>query len=89
MNAAAGCPEFPRVSQAVMSVLHLEQVDAWMTASPALEPKRLLPALLRYAAKGVPDACRAHTLRYIDYCLHHLVSEDPAIHQLAASPCIV
>ena len=57
-----------------------------MTASPSLEPKRLLPALLRYAAKGAPEACRAHTLRYIDHCLNHLLSEDPAIHQLAVSP---
>ena len=62
------------------------QVDAWITASPALQPKRLLPALLRYAAKGAPRACRVQTLRYLTFCLENLLSEDPAIHQLAVRP---
>ena len=77
----------PRVHSIEDSVLCITiQVDAWLTASPALEPKRLLPALLRYAAKDAPRACRTHTLRYLDFCLRHLLSEDPAIHQLAVSP---
>lgn len=59
------------------------QVDAWMAASPALEPRRLLPALLRCAEEGSAPACRAHALRYVRFCIQGQQSEDPSIHQLA------
>lgn len=62
------------------------QVDAWMSARPALLPKRLLPALLRYAERGAPLEFRAHILRYIHFCMNRLQSEEPAVHQLAVTP---
>ncbi|KAL3143378.1 hypothetical protein ABBQ38_002206 [Trebouxia sp. C0009 RCD-2024] len=60
-------------------------VDAWMTAQPPLDPPRLLPALLRFAEDGAPPECQAHALRFVEFCIHHLENDDPAIHHLAAA----
>ena len=54
-----------------------------MSASPPLDPRRLLPALLRYADAGTPPACRTHAQRYMHFCVQRLQSADPAVHQLA------
>ena len=56
-----------------------------MTASPPLQPRRLLPALLRYADEGAPSAARTHAQRYVQFCMQRLQSSDPAVHQLAVS----
>ena len=56
-----------------------------MTASPPLQPRRLLPALLRYADEGAPTAARTHAQRYVQFCMQRLQSSDPAVHQLAVS----
>lgn len=57
-----------------------------MTANPPLEPKRLLPALLRFSEEGAPPACRSQALRYIRFCMDRQQSSDPAVHQLAVRP---
>ncbi|DBA75172.1 hypothetical protein WJX77_011350 [Trebouxia sp. C0004] len=60
-------------------------VDAWMTAQPPLDPPRLLPALLRFAEADAPPECQAQALRFVEFCIHHLENDDPAIHHLAAA----
>lgn len=44
---------------------------------------RLLPALLRFAEADAPPGCQAHALRFVEFCIHHLENDDPAIHHLA------
>lgn len=59
-------------------------VDAWLAAQPALEPRRLLPALLRLGEAGASAEARAHALRYVRFCVGRLGSTDAAVHNLAA-----
>lgn len=63
------------------------QVDAWMVAQPPLDPRRLLPALLRWGEVGAPAAARVHALRYVQFCIARLSSTDPAVHNLAVGTC--
>ena len=44
---------------------------------------RLLPALLRFAEADALPGCQAHALRFVEFCIHHLENDDPAIHHLA------
>ncbi len=46
---------------------------------------RLLPALLRFAEADAPPECQSHALRFVEFCIHHLENDDPAIHHLAVS----
>ena len=48
-------------------------------------PCRLLPALLRFAEADAPPECQAQALRFVEFCIHHLENDDPAIHHLAVS----
>lgn len=52
---------------------------------PLCLPCRLLPALLRFAEDGAPPECQAHALRFVEFCIHHLENDDPAIHHLAVA----
>lgn len=61
-------------------------VDAWLAAQPPLEPRRLLPALLRLGEAGAPKQARADALRYVRFCVGRLGSTDAAVHNLAARP---
>ena len=49
---------------------------------------RLLPALLRFAEPDAPRQCQAEALRFVEFCIHHLENDDPAIHHLAVSCCL-
>ena len=60
-----------------------------MGAHPPLEPRRLLPALLRWGEAGAPAAARAQALRYIQFCIARLASTDAAVHNLAVSPAVL
>jgi hypothetical protein len=57
-----------------------------MGVQPPLDPRRLVPALLRCGERGSPPALRQEALRYIDFCIRHLESSDAAVHNLAVSP---
>ena len=63
-------------------------VDAWLAAQPPLEPRRLLPALLRLGEAGAPKQARADALRYVRFCVGRLGSTDAAVHNLAARPAV-
>lgn len=62
-----------------------EAVDSWLAVQPALDPQRLLPALLRYGEPDSPPAGRAQALRYVQHCLTHLGTTDQPVHNLAVS----
>jgi hypothetical protein len=62
-----------------------ETIDAWKAASPPLDPRRLLPALMRIAEEAgpVPSKLQEEALRYVEHCISKLDSSDPAVHNLA------
>ena len=49
------------------------------------ERRRLLPALLRFGEEGAQELWRAEAMRYVEFCLAHLRSQDAALHQLAVA----
>ena len=61
------------------------QVDVWTAARPALDPRRLLPALLRLGEPSAAKGPRAEALRYIQFCMSRLESTDLALHNLTVS----
>lgn len=62
------------------------QVEAWIGLQPPLDPRRLVPALLRCAEAGAPISLRQEAIRYVDFCIRQLESTEPAIHNLAVRP---
>jgi len=60
-------------------------VDAWIHNAHKLNTRRLMPALLRCDEPAATAMCRNEGLRYIEYCIHHLHSDDTALHNLAVS----
>ncbi|KAG2496729.1 hypothetical protein HYH03_005142 [Edaphochlamys debaryana] len=62
-----------------------EAVDFFIAERPPLDPRRLLPALLRYGEPGSPPAARQHVLRYIEYAIGVLGTTDGVVHNLAAA----
>lgn len=78
------------VFQALLAAMPSDTIDAWMAASPPLDPRRLLPALMRIAEGSAPSAAapsslQEEALRYVEYCIHKLGSTDSAVHNLAVS----
>jgi hypothetical protein len=51
----------------------------------ASDHRRLLPALLRFGEEGAQERWRAEAVRYVEFCLVHLRSQDAALHQLAVA----
>ena len=54
-----------------------------MAVHPPLDPRRLLPALLRFGEPGAPRGPREEALRYVHFCMARLQSTDLALHNLA------
>lgn len=44
--------------------------------SPPLEPRRLIPALLRYGEPGASPLARRHVLRYVEYAIEEQQCDD-------------
>eukprot|EP00163_Fabomonas_tropica_P023207 TRINITY_DN40509_c0_g1_i1.p1 TRINITY_DN40509_c0_g1~~TRINITY_DN40509_c0_g1_i1.p1 ORF type:complete len:911 (+),score=256.88 TRINITY_DN40509_c0_g1_i1:23-2734(+) len=60
-------------------------VNAWISA-PFLEPRKLLPALMRYSeAKNPADETQNQAIRYLQHCVKKLQNKDPAIHNYLIS----
>uniref|UniRef100_A0A7S1SRU6 Pep3/Vps18 RING C-terminal domain-containing protein n=1 Tax=Tetraselmis chuii TaxID=63592 RepID=A0A7S1SRU6_9CHLO len=62
-----------------------DTVDAWIHTGSNLDTRRLMPALLRCDEPATTTLCRNEALRYIEFCIHHLHSDDAALHNLAIS----
>lgn len=77
------------VLQALIAAVPAETIDAWMSALPALHPRRLMPALMR-SGNGSELCCpHADALRYVEFCLAQLNSTDTTVHNLAVRATIV
>lgn len=76
------------VLQALIAAVPAETIDGWMSALPALQPRRLMPALMR-SGNGSELCCsHADALRYVEFCLSQLSSTDTTVHNLAVSCAI-
>ncbi|GLC42145.1 hypothetical protein PLESTB_000635800 [Pleodorina starrii] len=62
-----------------------EAVDFFVAQRPPLEPRRLLPALLRYGELDSPPTARRHVLRYVEFAIEELGTTDSVVHNLAVA----
>ncbi|KAK3243890.1 hypothetical protein CYMTET_46480, partial [Cymbomonas tetramitiformis] len=66
----------------LMAVLPAETVDSWIALGGQLQPRRLIPALMRYNTASTPSASaraqqgRAEAIRYLEHCVKTLLPED-------------
>ncbi|GIL52118.1 hypothetical protein Vafri_8045 [Volvox africanus] len=62
-----------------------EAVDFFISQRPPLDPRRLLPALLRYGEPNSPPMARKHVLRYVEFAIEELGATDSVVHNLAVA----
>lgn len=60
-------------------------VDLLISTRPPLDPRRLIPALLRFGQPGASPDGRQAVLRYVAYAMDVIGSQDSAVHDLAAA----
>ncbi|EFJ45682.1 hypothetical protein VOLCADRAFT_105888 [Volvox carteri f. nagariensis] len=63
-----------------------EAVDFFIAQRPPLDPRRLLPALLRYGEPDSPPMARRHVLRYVEFAIEELGATDRLPTLYAATP---
>lgn len=61
-----------------------ETVEFWM-ASNNLNPRKLIPAMMRYSSEPHAKNETHEVIKYLEFCVHHLHNEDPGIHNLLLS----
>ncbi|XP_010533738.1 PREDICTED: vacuolar protein sorting-associated protein 18 homolog isoform X2 [Tarenaya hassleriana] len=61
-----------------------ETVEAWM-ANKDLNPRRLIPAMMRYSSEPHAKNETHEVIKYLEFCVHRLHNEDPGIHNLLLS----
>ncbi|XWS68577.1 hypothetical protein CRYUN_Cryun04dG0102200 [Craigia yunnanensis] len=61
-----------------------ETVESWM-ASNNLNPRKLIPAMMRYSSEPHAKNETHEVIKYLEFCVHRLHNEDPGIHNLLLS----
>lgn len=61
-----------------------ETVEAWMVANN-LNPRRLIPALMRYSSEPRTKDETHEAIKYLEFCVQRLQNEDSAVHNLLLS----
>ncbi|XWS63361.1 hypothetical protein CRYUN_Cryun06bG0089700 [Craigia yunnanensis] len=61
-----------------------ETVESWM-ASNNLNPRKLIPAMMRYSCEPHAKNETHEVIKYLEFCVHRLHNEDPGIHNLLLS----
>ncbi|KAI4322619.1 hypothetical protein L6164_022296 [Bauhinia variegata] len=61
-----------------------ETVESWMTTKN-LNPRKLIPAMMRYSSEPHAKNETHEVIKYLEYCVHRLHNEDPGIHNLLLS----
>lgn len=61
-----------------------ETVESWMTRTD-LNPRKLIPAMMRYSSEPHAKNETHQVIRYLEHCVHSLNNEDPGIHNLLLS----
>ncbi|KXZ53919.1 hypothetical protein GPECTOR_6g837 [Gonium pectorale] len=74
-----------KFAPALVAAAAEEAVDAFIAERPPLDPRRLLPALLRYGEPESEPAARRHVLRYVEFAIEALGTTDIVVHNLAVA----
>ncbi|KAL6135358.1 hypothetical protein ACLB2K_067586 [Fragaria x ananassa] len=61
-----------------------EAVESWM-ATNNLNPRKLIPAMMRYSSEPHAKNETHEVIKYLEYCAHRLHNEDPGVHNLLLS----
>ncbi|KAL8160474.1 hypothetical protein V2J09_002011 [Rumex salicifolius] len=61
-----------------------ETVESWMTTTN-LNPRKLIPAMMRYSSEPHARNETHEVIKYLEYCVRDLGNEDPGIHNLLLS----
>ncbi|KAG8642377.1 vacuolar sorting protein 18 [Manihot esculenta] len=61
-----------------------ETVESWM-ATKNLNPRKLIPAMMRYSSEPHAKNETHEVIKYLEFCVHQLHNEDPGIHNLLLS----
>lgn len=78
---------FYKYSTVLMAHVAVELVEVLMRQSEAVEPKRLIPALLNYnrVVGSSVTLAQNQAIRYLAFCINHAHTTDPAIHNTLIS----
>lgn len=85
LNADASL--FYKFSPLLMQHLPKETVNAWISQKRALDPSRLIPALVRYDRSvdtNMGDT-ENEAIRYVEFCIKELKNREKAIHNYLIS----
>ncbi|CAH9073769.1 unnamed protein product [Cuscuta epithymum] len=61
-----------------------ETIESWMTTKN-LNPRKLIPAMMRYSSEPHAMNETHEVIKYLEYCVHRLQNEDPGVHNLLLS----
>ncbi|KAL5972999.1 Vacuolar protein sorting-associated protein 18 like protein [Asimina triloba] len=61
-----------------------ETIESWMTTSN-LNPRRLIPAMMRYSSEPHAKNETHEVIKYLEFCVRRLLNEDPGVHNLLLS----
>ncbi|XP_058212436.1 vacuolar sorting protein 18-like [Rhododendron vialii] len=61
-----------------------ETVESWMTTK-SLNPRKLIPAMMRYSSKPHARNETREVIKYLEFCIHCLQNLDPGVHNLLLS----
>ncbi|XP_038887716.1 vacuolar sorting protein 18 isoform X2 [Benincasa hispida] len=61
-----------------------ETVESWMITNN-LNPRKLIPAMMRYSGEPHAKNETHEVIKYLEYCVHRLHNEDPGVHNLLLS----
>ncbi|CAI9753952.1 unnamed protein product [Fraxinus pennsylvanica] len=61
-----------------------ETVESWMIRKD-LNPRKLIPAMMRYSSESHSKNETHEVIKYLEYCVHRLQNEDPSVHNLLLS----
>ena len=75
---------FYRYSSVMMAHAPTDLVDI-LTRHPDLDPVKLIPALLNYSNKASIPLAQNQAVRYLRFCIDHLHTTSPAIHNTLLS----
>lgn len=62
-----------------------ETVDSWTSTGLNLNPRQLIPALMRYSSERRPRDEPNAAIRYLEYCIVRQQNQDSAVHNLLLS----
>ncbi|GLT94181.1 hypothetical protein SLE2022_119360 [Rubroshorea leprosula] len=61
-----------------------ETVESWMSSNN-LNPRKLIPAMMRYSSEPHAKNETHEVIKYLEFCVNRLHNEDPGIHNLLLS----